>query len=139
MANIKNIRFFFNCLVVNEETLDLIRQAHERLAPPRSAPGTWPGTEFGMESEQGLALLGELGCLSTQWADVFGVRRLTTTGSPLGRSHGFFLIQHKARLGGSKAITKVRVFKNDAMTMPYMVFFVGGAEDEVLAGIRAKL
>ena len=59
-GNIKNIRYFFNCLIVNPEVQDLIRQAHERLTPSRSAPGTWPGTEFSMDSEEGLALLGNI-------------------------------------------------------------------------------
>lgn len=58
-GDIKNIKYFFNCLIVNAEMQDLIRQAHEKLTPPKSAPGTWPGTEFSMDSEQGLALLGE--------------------------------------------------------------------------------
>lgn len=57
-GNIKNIKYFFVCLIVNPETIDLIRMAHEKLTPPRSAPGIWPGSEFSMESEQGLALLG---------------------------------------------------------------------------------
>lgn len=68
-VDIKNIKYFFNCLIVNEETQDLIRQAHEKFTPPRSAPETWPGTEFSMDSEQGLALLGNFQshtCLSTR-------------------------------------------------------------------------
>lgn len=65
-VDIKNIKYFFNCLIVNEETQDLIRQAHGKLTPLRSAPETWPGTEFSMDSEQGLALLGELD-LSFEW------------------------------------------------------------------------
>ncbi|KAH6625587.1 hypothetical protein C7974DRAFT_313491 [Boeremia exigua] len=109
-GDITNIKYFFNCLIVNPETQDLIRQAHEKMTPPRSAPGMWPGTEFSMDSEQGLALLG----------------------SPLGRSHGFFLIQHKEKLGRSKFISKARVFKSDAMSMPYIVFYVQSA----VAGAR---
>jgi hypothetical protein len=58
-GNIQNLKYFHDCLVVNPDPLDLIRQAHEKLTPPRSAPGTWPGTEFSMYSEQGLALPGE--------------------------------------------------------------------------------
>jgi hypothetical protein len=73
-----------------------------------------------MDSEQGLALLGEY--LKELLFVVTGFD--ISTGSPLGRWGGFFLIQHKAQLGGSKYISKVRVFKNDAMTMPYMVFYV---------------
>ena len=33
-------------------------------------------------------------------------------------------MQHKERLGGDKYISKVRVFKNDGLTMPYMLFYV---------------
>ncbi|KAJ4318876.1 Mitochondrial import inner membrane translocase subunit tim8 [Neodidymelliopsis sp. IMI 364377] len=119
-GSIKNIKYFFNCLIVNEETQALIRQAHEKMTPPRSAPGMWPGTEFTMNSEQGLALLGK--CFKELLFLIMGSD--ISTGSPLGRWGGFFLIQHEAQLGGSKYISKVRVFKNDAMTMPYMVFYV---------------
>lgn len=59
-CNIKNIRYFFNCLIVNSEVQDLIRQAHERLTPPKTSPGTWPDIEFSMDSEEGLALLGKI-------------------------------------------------------------------------------
>ncbi|KAF1357235.1 hypothetical protein EJ07DRAFT_129930 [Lizonia empirigonia] len=111
-GGIRNIRYFFNCLIVNEETQALIRRAHEMMTPPRSAPGMWPGTEFHMDSEQGLALLG----------------------SPLGRWGGYFLLQHKEQLGGNKVISKVRVFKNDAMTLPYMVFYVEDASTGSASG-----
>ncbi|KAJ4401924.1 hypothetical protein N0V91_007577 [Didymella pomorum] len=86
-GNIQNLKYFHDCLVVNPDPLDLIRQAHEKLTPPRSAPGTWPG-------------------------------------SPLGRSHGVFLIQHKEKLGDSKFISKIRVVKNDASTMLFMFFYI---------------
>lgn len=65
-GDLKNIKYFFNCLIVNEETQALIRMAHEKMTPPRSAPGKWPGTEFSMNSEQGLALLGKLNTLLGQ-------------------------------------------------------------------------
>lgn len=51
---------------------------------------------------------------------------MRSTGSPLGRWTGYFLLQHKAQLGGNRYVSKVRVFKNDSFTMPYMVFYVEG-------------
>jgi hypothetical protein len=49
-----------------------------------------------------------------------------STGSPVGRWAGYFLMQHKDQLGGNKLIYKARVFTSDGGDDPYMVFFVDG-------------
>jgi hypothetical protein len=47
-----------------------------------------------------------------------------TIGSPVGRWAGYFLMQHKTQLGANKFINKVRVFKPDQGSLPYMLFYV---------------
>jgi hypothetical protein len=48
------------------------------------------------------------------------------SGSPVGRWAGYFLMQHKTQLGGNKFISKVRVFKPDTSSLPYMLFYADG-------------
>lgn len=63
-GDLKNINYFFVNVVMNDETNRLIERAHRGLTPPRSSPPVWPGTEFDMDSEAGLAILGTCTCLS---------------------------------------------------------------------------
>jgi hypothetical protein len=44
----------------------------------------------------------------------------------VGRWAGYFLMQHKIQLGGNKFISKVRVFKPDVGSLPYMLFYADG-------------
>jgi len=45
-------------------------------------------------------------------------------GSPVGRWAGYFLLQHKNKLGGNRFFSKVRVFLPPGASMPYLVFYV---------------
>lgn len=47
-------------------------------------------------------------------------------GSPNGLAVGYFLAQHKHRLG-NKAVEKVTVFRPDRGGMPYLLFWVEDA------------
>ncbi|KAJ4983323.1 hypothetical protein SVAN01_11204 [Stagonosporopsis vannaccii] len=64
-SHIKNIKYFFNCLVVNAETQDLIRQAHEKL---NSVPGQVPGALGQVQSSAWRANKDLRCCLSSVWA-----------------------------------------------------------------------
>jgi hypothetical protein len=61
----------------------------------------------------------------------------------VGRWAGHFLMQHKTQLGGNKFISKVRVFKPDVGSLPYMLFYAdglaasGGQHDEVRVDKRS--
>ncbi|KAJ4367105.1 Mitochondrial import inner membrane translocase subunit tim8 [Neocucurbitaria cava] len=110
-SNIQDIKYFFVTMIINPETNRHIRRALSSLSPPKDTADGWPGTEFDMQSEAGKALLG----------------------SPVGRWAGYFLMQHKRQLGGSKVISKVRVFKSEkAGSLPYLLFYVedGGGPGE---------
>lgn len=105
-AELQNIKYFFVNMIVNTETNRHIRRALQTLDPPVEEAVSWPGHEFGMETEAGKALLG----------------------SPVGRWAGYFLMQHKRQLGGDKFISKVRVFKSEKVgSLPYFLFYVDGA------------
>jgi hypothetical protein len=56
--SVADIRYLFVTVVMNDETARLIETAHAGLTPPRSGPGVWPGTEFGMDGDAGAAILG---------------------------------------------------------------------------------
>ncbi|EMD94635.1 hypothetical protein COCC4DRAFT_147813 [Bipolaris maydis ATCC 48331] len=84
-AHVGNVRFLFMIGISNDVTNRLIASA---LRDVQQTLGEWPGTEFGMGTEQGKALLG----------------------SPNGAAFAYFLMQHKAQLG-QKIITKVTVFR----------------------------
>ena len=45
-------------------------------------------------------------------------------GSPVGRWAGYFLLQHKNKLGGNRFFSKARVFLPPGASMPYLVFYV---------------
>jgi hypothetical protein len=49
------------------------------------------------------------------------------TGSPNGQAVGYFLAQHKHRLG-NKVVEKVTVFRPDKGQMPYLLFWIGDAD-----------
>jgi hypothetical protein len=57
-GNVKNIKYLMVAMIMNQETRDLIRQAHETLEPKRSQTEVWPGYDFGMDTPAGQALLG---------------------------------------------------------------------------------
>jgi hypothetical protein len=58
-------------------------------------------------------------------------------GSPVGRWAGYFLMQHKKQLGGNKFISKVRVFKPDQGSLPYMLFYADGKAPDSASTPRA--
>jgi hypothetical protein len=104
-GNIQNIRYFFVTTIINTETNRHVRRALETLTPPKTETEGWPGVDFDMDTDAGKALLG----------------------SPVGRWAGYFLIQHKRRLGGNKFISKVRSFKSEKPnSLPYLLFYVDG-------------
>lgn len=47
-----------------------------------------------------------------------------TSGSPVGRWTGYFLLQHKEKLGGNRFISKMRLFKPADAALPYLIFYV---------------
>lgn len=47
-------------------------------------------------------------------------------------------MQHKKQLGGNKFISKVRVFKPDQGSLPYMLFYADGLEPEPSPSPRAE-
>ncbi|KAI4640738.1 hypothetical protein J4E93_008329 [Alternaria ventricosa] len=102
----QNIRYLFVMQIMNPETRQHVKRARRTLSPPKGeVPDPWPGTDFSMETDAGKALLG----------------------SPVGRWAGYFLMQHKRRLGGNKVISKVRVFKGlEDENWPYFLFYVAG-------------
>jgi hypothetical protein len=57
-GNIKNIKYRMVAMIMNEETRNLIRQAHEMLEPKHSETAVWPGFDFGVDTSAGQALLG---------------------------------------------------------------------------------
>jgi hypothetical protein len=90
-------------MIINKETNQHITRALGTLNPPKEDVEVWPGHDFDMETDAGKALLG----------------------SPVGRWAGYFLMQHKRQLGGSKWISKVRVFKSEKEgSWPYFLFYV---------------
>lgn len=104
-TDLKNIKYFFTTMIINTETNRHIKRALQTLTPPIEDAIGWPGHEFSMDTEAGKALLG----------------------SPVGRWAGYFLMQHKRQLGGSKFIDRVRVFKSEkAGSLPYLLFYVDG-------------
>jgi hypothetical protein len=44
--------------IFNDDTRELIRQAHETLTPKRSEVAVWPGFDFGIDTHADEALLG---------------------------------------------------------------------------------
>ncbi|KAL6707137.1 hypothetical protein ACN47E_004684 [Coniothyrium glycines] len=100
-GNLQNVKYLMVTNILNASSRELVRDALSTLQPPQSEIKVWPGHEFSMESKGGKALLG----------------------SPVGRWAGYFLLQHKAQLGGNRFISKVRVFKTNGF-FPYLVFYV---------------
>ncbi|OAL48528.1 hypothetical protein IQ07DRAFT_655006 [Pyrenochaeta sp. DS3sAY3a] len=100
--SLKDIKYLLVTQILNPTTREIIRQAYGTLSPPKSEHEEWPGIEFAMDSTGGQAILG----------------------SPVGRWAGYFLMQHKNQLGGNRFLSKVRVFKNDQGSLPYLVFYV---------------
>lgn len=126
----KSIGKFMSVAIVNEETLVIISRARAlRLSNPEKAYDAppWPGSDFELEFEQGgeeeteaaLALLGIFRVLTIQ-------RNLNAIpGSPNGLGAGYFLVQHKAQLGGVKFVYKICVFRGDnEITNPYLLFYI---------------
>jgi hypothetical protein len=103
--DLKNIKYFLVTMIINTETNQHVKRALQGLNPPKDEANGWPGAKFDVDSDAGKALLG----------------------SPVGRWAGYFLMQHKRQLGGSKWISKVRVFKIEkAGSLPYLLFYVEG-------------
>jgi hypothetical protein len=60
-GNVANIKYLLVTIIMEQETRDIIRQAHETLTPKRSETAVWPGFDFGMDTPAGQALLGTFG------------------------------------------------------------------------------
>ncbi|KAJ8112784.1 hypothetical protein OPT61_g4923 [Boeremia exigua] len=108
-GNLGNVKKIFACMITNEITLALIEHALKTypLGPGEVRPRgveKWPGTTFPMRYDAAQALLG----------------------SPNGLGVGYFLAQHKHRLG-NKAVDKVTVFRPDRGMMPYLLFWIEDA------------
>ncbi|KAF1917613.1 hypothetical protein BDU57DRAFT_537270 [Ampelomyces quisqualis] len=88
----KNLRFVFRSPVANTEAQWLISRALERSGKQLS---TWPGVEFGMDTDEGKAILS----------------------SPNGSGVAYLLLTHKRQLG-RKIISKVTVFADDGKKQP---------------------
>ncbi|KAH4085871.1 hypothetical protein HBI70_226730 [Parastagonospora nodorum] len=114
-GNIQGIKYFLVTMILNEDTRNIIRQAHETLEPKRSETAIWPGFEFRTDTPAVKAILG----------------------SPVARWAGYFLMQHKKQLGENKYISKLRVFKPDVGSLPNILFYVETAPP-IKPGSRAR-
>lgn len=88
----RNIRFVMRTPCENSITQKVIKNAMNRT---KQELGKWPGVTFGMDSEEGKAILG----------------------SPNGWGVAFMLIQHKRQLG-NKVVEKVTVFQDEGRKQP---------------------
>jgi hypothetical protein len=128
--NRQNIEKFMSVAVVNEETLVIMSHAMKLSNPEKAydAP-PWPGRGFELKFEEGreeeteaaLALLGTFPYLVRS-----PTLLITAPGSPNGLgAAGYFLVQHKAQLGGVKFVYKIRIFRGDhENTNPHLLFYV---------------
>ncbi|EDU46732.1 conserved hypothetical protein [Pyrenophora tritici-repentis Pt-1C-BFP] len=98
-ANVAGIKYLIVTQVINSDSREIFKSALRTLSPPQSEFKLWPGHEFSMDDNAGLAIL-------------------------VGRWAGYFLVQHKDKLGGNRFISKVRVFLPPGASMPYLVFYV---------------
>ncbi|RMZ66235.1 vacuolar amino acid transporter 1 [Pyrenophora seminiperda CCB06] len=98
-TDITGIKYLVVTQVINADSRDIYKSALRTLDPPQSEFKQWPGHEFDMNSNGGLAIL-------------------------VGRWAGYFLLQHKGPLGGNRFISKVRIFVPPRASMPYLVFYV---------------
>lgn len=99
-ARASQIKYYIINAITNSDTGPVIQRAVEsgKVAPLKK----WPGASFGMETDEGKALLG----------------------TPVGVGVGFLLAQHKAQLG-NKVISKVDVFLPEEGGNPSLAFHVG--------------
>ncbi|KAF2826906.1 hypothetical protein CC86DRAFT_416671, partial [Ophiobolus disseminans] len=108
-TQLQNIQYFMSVSVVNEETeLVIVPRALKAVGVTDRALKAWPGTDVtvGMDGEEGEAAKALIG-------------------SPNGLAPGYFLLQHKRQLGGTKFIWKIRIFKDDgALAYPNLLFYV---------------
>ncbi|EUC41771.1 hypothetical protein COCMIDRAFT_29507 [Bipolaris oryzae ATCC 44560] len=126
-SNIADVKYLLVTQIMNPTSRDIIRTALGTLQPPHSETQVWPGSDFTIDTVGGRAILG----------------------SPIGRWAGYFLLQHKKQLGGNRFISKVRAFRPNTGSLPYLVFYVDptpagpGAAAEVvpheLAGLDGGL
>ncbi|CAI6337378.1 unnamed protein product [Periconia digitata] len=116
--DVKKIRYFWVQGVGNTQTKAVIARSLKNVGKQLEL---WPGTTFGMDSDEGLAMLGR--CISENLlgrlgagsddsrADHIGV------GSANAACFGFFLGMHQAELG-RLTIDKVQVFKSESSSNP---------------------
>lgn len=95
-----NIRYYIVNAITNSATGPIIQSALESAdaAPLKK----WPGHSFGMDTDEGKALLG----------------------TPVGVGIAYLLAQHKAQLG-IKTVSKVDVFEPDEGGNPSLAFHIG--------------
>jgi hypothetical protein len=115
----KDIKYLIVTQIMNPQSRQLYIRALGTLTPPQSEFKLWPGQDFAIDSPGGLAILGmlKLGMKFSDKADI-------SSGSPVGRWAGYFVLQHKEKLGGNRFISKVRLWKPDVTSLPYLLFYV---------------
>jgi hypothetical protein len=118
-ADIKDIKYLIVTQIVNPGSRDIYIKALNSLDPPQSEWKLWPGQDFGMDTVGGQAILGMFSN-STQYS----LAALNSPGSPVGRWVGYFILQHKEKLGGNRFIDKVKLWQPDGQSFPYLLFYV---------------
>ncbi|XPT03569.1 Mitochondrial import inner membrane translocase subunit tim8 [Ascochyta lentis] len=120
-SNLGHITKFIVPQIINQDTLDVIKQALATYAVPEgqqrlAAVPTWPGVTFDIETDQGKALLG----------------------SPNGIAAAYFVSQHKAQIGANKYVHQITVFQPDdndsANEEPTIIYYVKDAPNPSLEG-----
>jgi hypothetical protein len=72
--DVKNIRYLIMLGISNDQTNELIASSLKNVGGTLKE---WPGTSFGMDKEEGRALLGTTSCLSLLYQRVLMSRRFT--------------------------------------------------------------
>ncbi|KAJ4376870.1 hypothetical protein N0V86_006306 [Didymella sp. IMI 355093] len=108
-GHLSGIEKIFSCMITNEITLALVDEALRSypLGPGEVRPRgveKWPGNTFPVRYHAAQALLG----------------------SPNGLGVGYFLAQHKHKLG-NKSVERTTVFRPDKGMMPYLLFWIEDA------------
>lgn len=96
-TQVQGLRYIIRVNIVNDDTIECIT-AFMPGGDIKNLP-QYPGLEFDASSDAGLTLLG----------------------SPNGNGVGWFLAQHKAKLGGTKQVTKIRVWETSDPSDPFDV------------------
>ena len=139
-ADIKDIKCLIVTQIMNAGSRDIYRKALGTLTPPQSEYKTWPGHDFSMDTVEGQAILGT----SSICPGLPAITKILL-GSPVARWAGYFILQHKEKLGGNRFIDKVRIWIPSGTSLPYLLFYVnptpagsGSAADAVPRALSAS-